>query len=66
MKSITVEPKRRGRPSKGGREPLIGLRLSAEKIAAIDAWAAKNDVSSRSEAIRRLLDEALPAKKTRK
>jgi hypothetical protein len=61
MKPITVKPKRRGRPPKGGREPHIGLRLSADKIEAIDAWAAKNAVTSRSAAIRDLIDWGLVA-----
>jgi hypothetical protein len=60
-KSIAVKPKRRGRPPAGGRDPFVGIRLPAETISAVDRWARNIGISSRSAAIRRLLDQALEA-----
>jgi Arc/MetJ-type ribon-helix-helix transcriptional regulator len=48
----------RGRPATG-RDPVSAIRLSPDLIATIDKWAARNDVSSRSEAIRRLVEAGL-------
>jgi ribbon-helix-helix CopG family protein len=43
-----------------GDTPMFSLRLPAEMRRAIDKWAAKQEDSpGRSEAIRRLLAEAL-------
>jgi len=59
--SIVVKPKKktkRGRPFEGGRDPVIGLRLSPEDTAAIDAMAEREGIK-RSEMIRRLLDAGL-------
>ena len=40
------------------------MRLSNEFMAAVDAWAAsQDDTPGRSEAIRRLVEMALKAKK---
>jgi Ribbon-helix-helix protein, copG family len=59
-----VRPKRnakkRARPAVG-QEPVSALRVSRELTAAIDKWAAETDASSRSEAIRRLIEQALAA-----
>lgn len=45
-----------GRPATG-REPIRTFRLSDEKLAEVDAWAARQpDKPSRSEALRRLID----------
>jgi Arc/MetJ-type ribon-helix-helix transcriptional regulator len=57
-KSMQPEAKRRGRPPTG-RDPFIGIRLPAAMIAAIDRWAAREVAGSRSEAIRRLVEQAL-------
>jgi Arc/MetJ-type ribon-helix-helix transcriptional regulator len=57
-KSIRAVPKKRGRPATG-RDPVSAIRLSPDLIATIDKWAARNDVSSRSEAIRRLVEVGL-------
>jgi hypothetical protein len=58
-KSIKVAPKkRRGRPSSGGRDPHVTIRMPNALIAEADAWAASNDVG-RSEAIRRLVELGL-------
>ena len=57
-------PKKRGGKRKGagrkprGRDPARTFRLSDELIAAVDAWA-KTDCTTRSEAVRALLSEAL-------
>ena len=59
---VKVIPKRRpGRPATG-RDPIVVVRLAPVMIAAIDAWANKADLT-RSEAIRRLIDEALSFKR---
>ena len=58
-KSITVKRKSVGRPPTGV-DPLVGVRFPKQTIAKIDAFAKLNDIS-RSEAVRRLLDQALNA-----
>lgn len=65
-KSITViTKKRRGRPVTTGMGTLIGVRLLDEPLAALDAWIVKQkDVDlTRPEAIRRLVELGLKAKK---
>ena len=55
-----VVPKRRGRPATG-HDPVSAIRLSPTLKAKIDNWARQeDDQPSRSEAIRRLLNLALP------
>jgi hypothetical protein len=62
-KSMGVkQKKRRGRPATG-TDPIIGLRLSPEKTDQLDAWAATEGLTSRSEAVRRMIDQALGAGK---
>ena len=56
--SITVKPKKRGRPATG-RDPLVGVRIPIELIAEIDTWAKHNKIT-RSEAVRQLIEAALP------
>ena len=54
-----VVRKRPGRPATG-QDPVTAIRLSAELRAAVDTWAEKQeDGPSRSEAIRRLVENAL-------
>jgi hypothetical protein len=61
-RSITEIQKRgRGRPATG-RDPAVTARLPEEVIAAIDKWSGKNDVPTRAEAIRRLVEIGLKAK----
>jgi hypothetical protein len=60
-KSIKVASKRRGRPPTG-RDPGIHVRLPKEMLATIDAWSASKAVT-RSEAVRRLVEIGLKAKK---
>jgi hypothetical protein len=63
-KSNQVVPKKgRGRPATG-RDPVTAIRLSKELRATVDKWAAKqDDKPGRSEAIRRLVELGLKAKK---
>jgi len=57
--TIKVVRKKRGRPATG-TEPVTAIRLSPEMRVAIDTWAARQDGKpSRSEAIRRMIDQAL-------
>jgi hypothetical protein len=52
-----------GRPATG-RDPTRTMRLSDEFMASVDAWAAQqDDAPTRSEAIRRLVEIGLKAKK---
>ena len=65
--SIMAEPKRRGRPPAGGRNPMYGFRMSDELRNAIDAWReAQPDKPSRSESIRQLVELGLRAAKGEK
>jgi ribbon-helix-helix CopG family protein len=57
-KSKNVVQKKRGRPATG-QDPVSAIRLSAQLTSAIDKWAAKTGAPSRSEAIRRLMEQAL-------
>jgi hypothetical protein len=62
-KSIKVKPKR-GRPPSGGRDPLMGFRASPVLRASIVKWAEYHpDKPSLSEAVRRLVELGLKAKK---
>jgi Ribbon-helix-helix protein, copG family len=63
-KSIRDIPKkRRGRPSTGGRREGILVRLDPEQLEAVDDWIIQRDEVSRPEAIRRLVELGLKAKK---
>jgi hypothetical protein len=57
MSTQKIIPKKKmGRPATG-RDPIRTFRLSDEKVAEIDAWAARQpEKPSRSEALRRLID----------
>ena len=59
-----VPPKKRGRgrPPSGGRDPNLPVRVPKEMVAAIEDWAAENE-TTRSEAIRRLIELGLKAKR---
>lgn len=57
-----VVRKRPGRPATG-QDPVTAIRLSPEMRQTVDAWAARQpDKPSRSEAIRRLIEQAMKAK----
>ena len=61
-RSITVTPKKkRGRPATG-RDPHVTSRMPQPLIDQVEAWAVTND-TGRSEAIRRLVELGLKAKK---
>jgi Arc/MetJ-type ribon-helix-helix transcriptional regulator len=61
-RSITVTPKKkRGRPATG-RDPHVTARMPQSIIDQIERWALSND-ASRSEAIRRLVELGLKAKR---
>jgi Arc/MetJ-type ribon-helix-helix transcriptional regulator len=57
-KSIKAKRKGRGRPATG-KDPFVGTRMPQHLIREIDAWAKHNTGASRSEAIRRLIEQAL-------
>jgi len=64
-RSFSDAPKRtgRGRPSTGGRDPMVGARFPPELAARVDAWARKTDVGiRRADATRRLVKNGLKAK----
>ena len=64
-KSIKGTPKkRRGRPATTGRGAQIGMRWHDPHLSAIDEWRAKHDIATRPEAIRRLVELGLKAKKS--
>jgi hypothetical protein len=59
-----VPQKKRGPPSRGGPGVQIQVRLQAEPLAALDTWRAEqpqegDEVLTRPEAVRRLVDKAL-------
>jgi hypothetical protein len=61
--SKRVIPKKRGRPATGN-DPVRAFRMSDEFIASVDAWIAEQaDHPSRAEAIRRLVELGLKAKR---
>jgi hypothetical protein len=63
LSTKNVVRKRPGRPATG-QDPVTAIRLSKEMRAAVDTWAAKQaDEPGRSEAIRRLVELGLKAKK---
>jgi hypothetical protein len=47
---IKVKPKKRGRPSKGGPDPLVGFRAPPEFIARLDAVTEPDE--SRTDVIK--------------
>jgi hypothetical protein len=59
--SIAAKPKKRGRGRPAtGRDPMIGLRAPSDLRKKIEEWAAQqDDTPSMSEAIRRLVEQAL-------
>jgi hypothetical protein len=60
-KSIRDIPKKkRGRPASGGRGEGILVRLQPDRLAAVDAWIARQTAPmTRPEAIRAMLDAVL-------
>lgn len=64
-KSIKDTPKKqRGRPSTGGRREGVMVRLEPAQFEALNGWIKRNAPDlSRPEAIRRLVELGLKAKK---
>jgi len=60
VKAKKAKTKRRGRPSKGGRDPFIGIRLTPAMIAALDEIALEWR-TTRSSVMRQLIHHALKA-----
>jgi hypothetical protein len=60
-KSIKVDQKKkRGRPATG-RDPMVSSRIPEDVVSAIDQWAQRNE-TTRSDAIRRLVELGLRVK----
>jgi hypothetical protein len=56
--------KKVGRPSKGDPRTMLQPRLSDEFLAKLDGWRREQeDLPSRTEALRRLVEKALSAAK---
>jgi hypothetical protein len=65
-KQTVITQKRRG-PAPTGKGTLIGVRLQPDDLNKIDAYIAKQpDAPSRPEAIRRVLNSALPKQKAKR
>ena len=61
-KSISVKHKKPGRPATG-HDPFVGIRLPESLLEEIAEWSDKHEAASRSDAIRRLVEIGLKAKK---
>jgi hypothetical protein len=62
--NLDIPKKKRGPPSQGGRKPPQLVRMDHSLTGAIDKWRDKQeDDLSRPEAIRRLVELGLKAKK---
>jgi hypothetical protein len=60
MKRQTVITKKRRGPAPTGKGTLVGVRLQPDRLSAVDAWIAKQDIPmTRPEAIRAMLDAVL-------
>jgi hypothetical protein len=60
MKRQTVITKKRRGPAPTGKGTLVGVRLQPDRLAAVDAWIAKQAAPmTRPEAIRAMLDGVL-------
>ena len=63
LRAISVNKKSRGRPKKaGGVDPVSAVRLPSDLTEQVDAWGEDRELN-RSEAIRRLVELGLKAKK---
>jgi metal-responsive CopG/Arc/MetJ family transcriptional regulator len=62
-KRTVITQKRRG-PAPTGKGTLIGVRLQPDLLARLDRWASgQDDKPSRPEAIRKLIEAGLKAKR---
>jgi hypothetical protein len=58
--------KKRGRPATG-KNPTIGVRMPPEELARLDAYIAdQSEPINRPTAIRKILDESLKRRSTRR
>jgi hypothetical protein len=55
----SVHKKRTGRPPGRSYVETIPVRLTPDAVAAIERWAKREKIESRSEAIRRLIERGL-------
>jgi hypothetical protein len=55
--------KKRGRPVTTGKGIQIGMRWQESELSAIDEWLKRHEIATRPEAIRRLVELGLRAKK---
>jgi hypothetical protein len=63
---ISGNKKSRGRPRTTGTGTLVGVRLHPPILGAIDNWRrSEQDLPTRSEAIRRLVEQVLGGKRKR-
>jgi hypothetical protein len=63
MSNKVILKRQPGRPATGN-DPVRAIRLSDDFLAHVDRWASKqDDAPGRSEAIRRLVELGLKAKK---
>lgn len=64
---LTKKTKKKGvgRPFEGGARPIVGVRLSEQELAEVDALAEREGVK-RSEMIRRLIQAGRHAYRGRK
>ena len=58
MASIEDIPKKRGRPATG-KDPMLTFRAPNDMVEQIELWGLVNQVPTRSEAIRRLVEKGL-------
>jgi hypothetical protein len=64
MTKTTVLPKKKRGPPPTGKGTQIGERWHATELAAIDKWiASRGEEMTRGQAIRRLVELGLKAKK---
>jgi metal-responsive CopG/Arc/MetJ family transcriptional regulator len=54
-----IPKKRRGRPKTTGRQEGVLVRMSREELDRLDRWMTAQGLTSRPEAIRRILTTAL-------
>jgi hypothetical protein len=59
MAKSKVTKRKKPGPPPTGQTPVIGLRLKPEIATQIDEWAGKHGIANRSDAIRKMIDNAL-------
>jgi hypothetical protein len=71
-KSISVNQNKKRKPGKRGpgrprtgRDPVVALRLPKKVIEDVDEFAKEQELDQRSEALRRLIEEALAKRNAR-